>query len=136
MNLTIGWLVSVLATAQATTLAPGGKLDVSLGRLKAGQTYRVEADLGGLIGGNDRVRVSLKTSKSTAIFKTIHAGDPDFTTLVRFPIDQDGTLAIESNPTSGPTAIRTSWRGLDLDPADRLPDRGRAERHLARGQLR
>ena len=119
MTLALALLLASLPTGQATTLPPGGRLVTPLGAVKVGETYRVQVALDGTIRERDRVQVTMNGPGGWRVAKSLHAGDPDLYLPFRPSLDGEATLAIESDATSGPIALRTLWAQQDVSAGDR-----------------
>jgi cellulose synthase operon protein C len=120
MNFSILFLLAQLATGQVSPLAPGGRLNVPLGEVVAGETYRLQANLEGPIRDRDRIQVTLEGPGGWRTSKALHAGDPDLYLPFRPSAGGEATLAIESSEGSGQLSVRTSWTRLELRSGDSL----------------
>jgi hypothetical protein len=110
----------LIAAFPPTPLAPGGRLDIPLGRIEAGATYRAVVALRGAIGERDRIVATFSAPDGRRISKTLHAGDPSLDLPYRPGISGEASLAVESNPASGPVGVLAAWSRLDV-PAEDAP---------------
>ena len=110
----------LIATTPPTSLAPGGRLDVPLGQIEAGATYRAVVALRGPIGGRDRVVATFTAPDGRRITKTLYAGDPSLDLPYRPGVSGAAALAVESNPASGPVSVLLTWSRLEV-PAEDAP---------------
>ena len=88
-------------------------------RLKASETYRVQVTLEGVIGDRDRARVSVSIPGGSERSKFLHPGDPDLSLAIRPESDGNATLTLQSDPTSGPLDVRSSWHHLTLSEGEK-----------------
>ncbi len=102
-----------------TPIAPGGRLVVPMEGLRAGETYRIQVALAGLVGDRDRVAVELSGPGGDRFARTLHSGDPDLYLPFRPIADGAASLTVASTGESGPVAVRTAWGRMDVPEADR-----------------
>ncbi len=126
-------MVGVFSAAQAQetraevapriiSLKPGQNENLSLGELKAGETYRLVITLeSGTLAVEDRLRVELAGTGPDKISKDLHAGDPDLYLPYRPRENGEPRLILTRTGNKGdqPLEVRIAWAQQVMAPADR-----------------
>ncbi len=117
------WVATVVLgigpAGKAQPITPGERIEVALGRLEAGATYRTTASLTGAVGNEARVRVTLTAPGGFERTKTLNAGDTDVFWSVRPQDDGEGTLTVIADPTNPqPIQVQVDWGRRDVGSAD------------------
>jgi len=113
---------AVAALSRTIAIKADTRENVSLGDLKANQTYRLLVSLeSGRLQPDDRVKVELTGAGPDRFTKEIHAGDPDLYLPYRPSRDGHATLTLvrNRNANATPLSVRVEWRNLALPDADR-----------------
>ena len=95
---------------------------LSLGGLKAGQTYTLSVTLeSGRLQPDDRLTVELSGAGTDRFVKELHAGDPDLYLPYRPARDGQAKLMLARKPGAGDSAlpVRVEWREMTLPDSDR-----------------
>ena len=113
-----------VSTSEPRSLAikAGQHEAVSLGNLKAGQTYTLLATLeSGRLQPEDRLTVELSGAGTDRLVKELHAGDPDLFLPYRSAHDGQGQVILARKPGAGDSAlsVRVEWKELTLADPDR-----------------
>jgi cellulose synthase operon protein C len=108
--------------AQTLTVAAGKQQALSLGELKAQETYRLLVTLAnGAPPTSDRVEVTLTGAGADRLGKELHAGDPDYYVAYRPSRDGHATLTLNRSEKSGAgaLAVRVAFCPLPLADSER-----------------
>ncbi len=107
---------------RSLAIKAGQEVALSLGDLKAGQTYTLLVTLeSGRLQSDDRLTVELSGSGTDRLVKELHAGDPDLYIPYRPARDGLAQLVLARKPSAGDSAlpVRVEWRELTLPASDR-----------------
>jgi HEAT repeat protein len=104
------------------TIQGGHRETLELGKLKAGETYRLLVTLeASRIPAEERLNVELAGAGSDVFAKELHAGDPDLYLPYRPRRDGEARLLLARSRTSkvGLLSVRVEWTELTIPNSDR-----------------
>ena len=107
---------------RSLAIKAGHRETLSLGGLKAGQTYALTVTLeSGRLQPDDRLTVELSGAGTDRLVKELHAGDPDFYLPYRPARDGQARLMLARKQGAGDSAlpVRVEWREMTLPDSDR-----------------